>query len=236
MSCPCCAAPLPATDVVCQYCGHRIDFDLQTWKSMQSMSLGEKLQCPECQEDLDHVEIENNKANDRPIRLGKCKSCLGLFLPIGTLEQLLASSSTTATSVNRRVLNNLLKANHASESTMRYRPCPSCSTLMHRKLHGKLSGVIVDSCRDHGVWLDAGELRQLMEWTQAGGALLDEEKRTTERRDQECRDRQDSRARAKQRGSMGAELMAERLTQRRPLHRGDSGFLQALLDTLFNDN
>lgn len=236
MSCPCCGAPLPATDVVCQYCGHRFDFDLQSWKSIQGASLGDKLQCPECQEDLDHLEIEDEKANHRPIRLGKCKRCLGLFLPIGTLEQLLASTSMTVNSVNRRVLNNLVKANHASESTMRYRPCPSCGTLMHRKLHGKLSGVIVDSCRDHGIWLDAGELRQLMEWTQAGGALLDAEKRATERREQDYRDRQDARARAEQRGSLEAGLMAKRLTRRRPLHQGQSGFLQALVDTLFIDN
>jgi len=33
--------------------------------------------------------------------------------------------------------------------------------------------VITDSCRDHGVWLDVGEFRQLMEWQRAGGSLLD---------------------------------------------------------------
>ena len=43
---------------------------------------------------------------------------------------------------------------------------------MNRKLHGRRSGVIIDSCRDHGIWLDAGELRQLMEWTRAGGNKL----------------------------------------------------------------
>jgi hypothetical protein len=35
----------------------------------------------------------------------------------------------------------------------------------------------VDRCRDHGLWLDAGELRQLLEWARAGGALLDLERR-----------------------------------------------------------
>jgi Zn-finger nucleic acid-binding protein len=40
---------------------------------------------------------------------------------------------------------------------------PSCGELMNRSLHGKRSGVVVDGCRDHGLWLDAGELRQLME-------------------------------------------------------------------------
>ncbi len=44
---------------------------------------------------------------------------------------------------------------------------------MHRKLQGQRSGVVVDSCREHGLWLDSGELRQLMEWSRAGGEKLD---------------------------------------------------------------
>ena len=229
MSCPCCAAPLPATDVVCHYCGHRVDFDLQTWRSIQSTAVGERLQCPECETDLNQLEIDNPKASDHPIRLGKCTRCLGLFLPLGTLEQLLASTPVAATSVNHRVINNLLEANHASASTVRYRPCPSCGTLMHRKLHGKRSGVIVDSCRDHGVWLDAGELRQLMEWSQAGGALLDEEKRTLERREQERRDRQDNREQSEQRVLMEAELTMERRS--RDL-QGETGMVEELVVAL----
>jgi Zn-finger nucleic acid-binding protein len=51
---------------------------------------------------------------------------------------------------------------------------------MNRKLHGKRSGVIVDCCRDHGLWLDAGELRQLMEWSRAGGEKLDKKNREHE--------------------------------------------------------
>ena len=51
---------------------------------------------------------------------------------------------------------------------------------MNRKLHGKRSGVIVDSCRDHGIWLDAGELRQLLEWSRAGGEKLNQERRALE--------------------------------------------------------
>ena len=55
---------------------------------------------------------------------------------------------------------------------------------MNRKLHGKRSGVIVDSCRDHGLWLDAGELRQLMEWSRAGGEKLDQQHRAFENKQQ----------------------------------------------------
>jgi len=51
---------------------------------------------------------------------------------------------------------------------------------MNRRLFGKRSGVVLDRCRDHGSWLDAGELRQLMEWTRAGGRIHDKEREEQE--------------------------------------------------------
>ena len=47
---------------------------------------------------------------------------------------------------------------------------------MNRVNFGARSGVIVDRCKDHGVWLDGGELRHLMEWMKLGGKLLDQER------------------------------------------------------------
>ena len=83
---------------------------------------------------------------------------------------------------------------------VRYRPCAVCSDLMNRSLFGHRSGVIVDRCRDHGVWLDAGELRQLLEWTRAGGTLLDQQQRLQE---------QDQELRAVRRAAAAAELQGD---------------------------
>ncbi|MFO7628090.1 MAG: zf-TFIIB domain-containing protein, partial [Prochlorococcaceae cyanobacterium] len=60
--------------------------------------------------------------------------------------------------------------------------------LMNRSLQGKRSGVVVDRCRDHGVWLDAGELLQLLEWARAGGVLLDQQRREEEQLQERRRD------------------------------------------------
>jgi Zn-finger nucleic acid-binding protein len=56
---------------------------------------------------------------------------------------------------------------------------------MNRSLFGKRSGVIIDRCRSHGTWLDPGELRQLLEWTRAGGGLRHEQQSQEEQRRQE---------------------------------------------------
>lgn len=40
----------------------------------------------------------------------------------------------------------------------RYLSCPLCENIMLRKNFKTISGVLIDQWRDHGIWLDAGEL------------------------------------------------------------------------------
>jgi Zn-finger nucleic acid-binding protein len=53
--------------------------------------------------------------------------------------------------------------------SVRYRPCPSCSRFMNRLNYGRISGVIVDVCKEDGVWFDQNELRRVVDFIQAGG-------------------------------------------------------------------
>ena len=69
-----------------------------------------------------------------------------------------------------------------------YIKCPVCGELMHRVNFGAKSGVIVDRCRQHGVWLDGGELRQLFEWMKLGGHLLEQQRKEEQRKEAEKRE------------------------------------------------
>ena len=51
----------------------------------------------------------------------------------------------------------------------RYRPCIRCGALMLKRHFKKISGVIIDICADHGVWLDNGELEQIRCFIANGG-------------------------------------------------------------------
>ena len=53
-----------------------------------------------------------------------------------------------------------------------YLKCPFCSERMSRINFGGSSGVILDHCGIHGVWLQNIELRRLLEWWHAGGKLI----------------------------------------------------------------
>ena len=47
--------------------------------------------------------------------------------------------------------------------------CPACDTRMARGNFASRSGVLVDYCRDHGAWFDAGELRAVLAYAESGG-------------------------------------------------------------------
>jgi Zn-finger nucleic acid-binding protein len=49
-----------------------------------------------------------------------------------------------------------------------YLPCPECEDFLVRKNFGGTSGVVIDVCRNHGVWLDHGELPRIVRWIREG--------------------------------------------------------------------
>jgi len=177
VNCPCCSAPLQENTVVCSYCGSRQDVDLQGWSRAEASGPSADLRCPDGHGPLEEVRL----GREGNLRLGRCSNCLGLFLTPEALEQLLIEAVVPVEEVNRALLDQLVNHPRSEAGAFRYKPCPRCGELMNRRLFGKRSGVILDRCRDHGSWLDAGELRQLMEWTRAGGRIHHEEMEREER-------------------------------------------------------
>jgi Zn-finger nucleic acid-binding protein len=52
---------------------------------------------------------------------------------------------------------------------LEYIPCVRCGKLMNRKNFRRISGVIIDECGRHGVWLDAGEIEKIRHFIADGG-------------------------------------------------------------------
>ena len=50
-----------------------------------------------------------------------------------------------------------------------YRPCPCCSAMMNRYNYARISGIILDGCKNHGLWFDRDELRRVLDFIQGGG-------------------------------------------------------------------
>lgn len=52
---------------------------------------------------------------------------------------------------------------------VKYLPCPVCAERMNRRQFVPGSGVIIDECRDHGIWLDAGEHHRILDFVRTHG-------------------------------------------------------------------
>lgn len=47
------------------------------------------------------------------------------------------------------------------------RACPTCGAEMAKRVYAYESGVPIDVCEEHGIWLDAGELQRIEAWYEA---------------------------------------------------------------------
>lgn len=63
-----------------------------------------------------------------------------------------------------------------------YRPCPTCGQRMNRVNFERVSGILIDRCRDHGIWFDATELDAVLRWIKLGGERVSDERRQQEGR------------------------------------------------------
>lgn len=99
-----------------------------------------------------------------------CRRCGGVWVDRDTLDVMLESAAELgvghgqAMGVQRRELT--------MQSKVVYRPCSSCGHTMMRRNFARISGVIVDECRMHGTFFDAGELEAVLAFVRSGGLLL----------------------------------------------------------------
>jgi Zn-finger nucleic acid-binding protein len=116
----------------------------------------------------------NLKIKDR-FYIEQCNDCFGLFFDDGELEYLLEKSVSNVFSINYQQLYKL-QLQRSIDYGVQYIKCPVCQKLMQRINFGSMSGVIVDRCKEHGTWLDGGELKMLTEWVKAGGKMYHQQK------------------------------------------------------------
>jgi len=167
-----CGAALSGNLLVCSYCKTRQDVDLAIISRYTVEKPESKRICPRCHISL---QIINLRLGEK-FYIERCERCLGLFFDPGELEALLDKTVTNVYEIDRQRLDEIQNVKRSNEYPLSYIDCPVCKKLMNRINFGSRSGVIADKCRDHGLWLDGGELRQILEWVKAGGALYHKQK------------------------------------------------------------
>ncbi len=162
--CSHCSAPLPKSGIVCDYCGTRNDIDLKEAKRFVNLRPNQNRICPICDKSLQTINV----GKKLPLYLERCDECYGIFFDINELETTIEQSVKGSRNVDFIKLAKL-NENPRYIDIITYRKCPVCKGTMQRKNFMRRSGVITDVCLDHGIWLDSGELRHIMEWVKTGG-------------------------------------------------------------------
>jgi Zn-finger nucleic acid-binding protein len=124
------------------------------------------LACPACGKGM---RLGNRQMGDATVM--ECGRCAGLWLAADVFTKLIEKTSHDAVGSDWRVQpRRRAKLQDAiGRCGSFYRKCPSCSKLMNRCNYGRRSGVIVDACKNHGIWFDANELPQVLDWVRSGG-------------------------------------------------------------------
>lgn len=170
--------------------------------------------CPVCEQGH-HLHTRQFRS-DHPAVL-ECDKCVGLWLTNDYFEQVIKEASTIGEGALKPddVQPNKLEV-RSGQGSFAYRKCPDCSQFMARQNFSRRSGVIVDSCKQHGTWFDAQELASILTWVEAGGMiksskadLAEERARLKKARRQLLSDQETSiyDSRVNNRGSVGLTLL-----------------------------
>ena len=177
--CSQCGAPFNGNGLKCGYCGATQEVDLKGihWNTTHAPT--QPRNCPKCKGPMPSLDIGVAKA---PFLIERCATCHGIFFDRGELEALLEREVQNVPSIDHPRLNELIEGNPSPiDAKVQYWKCPVCQVLMNRASYGQRSGVVAHSCRNHGVWLEAGSLQRLLQWRKAGGELLNAQVKREER-------------------------------------------------------
>lgn len=148
--CPVCAIRLPNDSRHCKGCGAELRAS-----AVPPMKKGAK--CPRCD-----GRLRIHLLPDAEV-IECADDCGGLWCTRATFERIQRNAKEAVASGRVRPTSqpsqDLLGA--PAGSKREYVPCLTCGELMQRhhfKHQGRPSGIVLDVCRDHGVWFDRGEL------------------------------------------------------------------------------
>ncbi|TFG35340.1 MAG: hypothetical protein E4H45_03005 [Nitrospirales bacterium] len=111
------------------------------------------MDCPVCKNAMITLELSD-------VEIDYCTGCRGIWLDAGELETLLDDRKIT-----EKLIESFRIDKSCKENT---RKCPICLKKMHKIIAGtSTSAPLIDKCdKDHGLWFDRGELKNIFETAQ----------------------------------------------------------------------
>ncbi len=159
VGCSSCLGAMFLGSKFCTHCGARAS-------SIQILEDQNGGDCPRCKTALQTLQIES-------LMIRECDRCGGFWSDRDTFEGICVDQERQA-SVLSFISSDAHP--HAHPAVISYVPCPDCGQLMNRSNFARSSGVIIDLCKEHGVWFDADELPKIISFINGGGMSRAREK------------------------------------------------------------
>lgn len=187
VACPSCLGLMFLGSKFCDHCGRKTN----PVEVMPDENVGD---CPRCKRPLESIRISAAQVRE-------CGSCGGFWTDTATFESICADKEEQA-AVLSFIQKQTIETRPAA--AISYVPCPDCKQLMNRSNFARSSGVIIDLCKQHGVWFDAEELPKIIDFIEKGGLSRAREKEKIALEEERARLRDEERKLAMiERGSRG---------------------------------
>jgi len=202
LNCPNCGGAVMSDQTNCQFCSSRLK-TVGCAKCLGLMFLGSKFcghcgataraaellddanagDCPRCKVKLQSLQIDT-------VQIRECERCGGFWSAGDAFENLCSDREKQASVLG---FAGSYRHENPNAATISYVPCPDCTQLMNRSNFARSSGIIIDMCKQHGVWFDAGELPKIIEFIDKGGLDRAREKEKISMADERSRLRDEQR-------------------------------------------
>ena len=136
--------------------------------------------CPACG---DGHRLRSRRIGRERLSMLECERCAGLWLGTEVFRHL--ERAAAEQSLPEALATAAAPAAAAAAAAVAYRPCVVCGKLMNRQNYGRHSGVILDLCRNHGVWFDHQELARILAWIRDAGPERSRQREIEEQREVE---------------------------------------------------
>jgi Zn-finger nucleic acid-binding protein len=142
----------------CNYCGELNKLNKHLFTDAITEIRESKQPCLICKNKLNGYSLGEG------VRLEYCITCDGIFITEEHLESLIEQYQMQKSESNPQIVRFIHDHPRDNRKKAQYHPCPVCQKMMKRINYKRDSGVILDCCEEHGIWIDGGELMQIMEW------------------------------------------------------------------------
>lgn len=119
-----------------------------------------ELPCVRCNTPLQPLELEGQL-------VVACRAGHGIWLGRSQLASLVEDDTDDASPSAETSAWAASDTSPVEMTTERFRSCPECGKTLRKDNWKYGSSVVVDTCDEHGIWVDAGEVESIEAWTEA---------------------------------------------------------------------